>query len=222
MAGGAVVAPTDAEVAALIARASVLPTPILADGADGAGVIDPAVAQLTLGTSLCGRALTARCAEGDVLGGLATLLKGHPGEILVVGGVHAPLSLMGEFMMRACVQLRLGGAVLDGYIRDSDAIRESRFPVYCRGTTPRIQTTGDRGQSRVPVRCGGIDVMPGDLVCADDDGVIFIPWNELDSVLDRAEAKLAKEQRAEEQMALGAGIEALYGEFLESDEESDG
>jgi regulator of RNase E activity RraA len=203
----------------LLARARELPTAILSDAAGGAGVPDPGIAALTPQAELCGRALTAECARGDVLGSMVTLLGGKPGEVLVVGGLDAPLAVLGGFMMRACLQLELGGAVLDGYVRDADEIAESGFPVFCRGATPRIATERNRGRSRVPIRCGGVGVAPGDLVRGDRDGVVFVPWADLPDVLERAEAKAAKEEQALALMRDGAGLEVLYGEYLSGEGE---
>jgi 4-hydroxy-4-methyl-2-oxoglutarate aldolase len=64
-----------------------------------------------------------------------------------------------------------------------------------------------------------VTVDNGDLVRGDSDGVIFVPWAQLREVLDRADAKLAKEAEAAAAIALGGGLELLYGEFLHGDEE---
>lgn len=198
----------------ILARAREIPTAIISDAAGGAGVLDPAIAALDVSHDLCGRALTAECARGDVLASLVTLLTGEPGDVLVVGGLGAPLAILGGFMARAALELELAGVVLDGYVRDAAEIAAGGLPVFCRGATPRVATAGDRGRSRVPIHCGGVPVAPGDLVRGDRDGVVVVPWTEAPDVLDRAEAIVAKERVALAAMEEGAGLEALYGEYL--------
>jgi 4-hydroxy-4-methyl-2-oxoglutarate aldolase len=200
--------------ATLLERAIAIPTAILSDVRDGVGVIDPQIRPLERQMQLSGRARTAACAKGDVLASLRTLLEGGPGEVLVVGGLDSPLACLGAFMTKTCVERGMVGAVLDGYVRDLEEIVTEGFPVFARGATPRIATAGDAGTSQVPISCGGVEVRPGDLIRGDADGVIVIPWQGVDSVLERAEALLEQEAAALARMESGEGIEALYGDYM--------
>lgn len=70
------------------------------------------------------------------------------------------------------------------------------------------------------VRCGGVSVSPGDLIRADTDGVVVIEWADVEAVLDHAESILEKEAHALQQMREGAGLEALYGDYIRIEAES--
>lgn len=100
-----------------------------------------------------------------------------PGEIFVIDARgDASAGVLGDVL---CARIRYRGAVglvTDGAVRDSGAIREMGFPVFCSGAHGGVSSTihwaSDFGQ---PVQCGGVLVLPGDLIMADDDGVVVIP-----------------------------------------------
>jgi len=95
--------------------------------------------------------------------------------------------LMGEIMFTyAKYQKKLGGLVLDGPIRDVDALREMDLPVYATGSTPGGPHKEGPGEINVPIACGGISVNPGDIIVADADGIIVIPLKDAPAVLEAA------------------------------------
>ena len=85
--------------------------------------------------------------------------------------------------------------VLDGLIRDLGEVRDAGFPVYGRGVIPIPGTKSELGALQVPVRCGGVTVSPGDIVVADEDGVVVVPGRRAGEVLAAAQARLASEAR---------------------------
>ncbi len=106
-----------------------------------------------------------------------------PGDVLVIEGIIGCSNFGGQSGMMGLRQQE-AGAIIDGSIRDPDEERRIGFPVWCRGVTPitgkwRIQTVEVNG----PVHIFGVQVHPGDLVCADDAGVAFIPYKQIAKVL---------------------------------------
>jgi 4-hydroxy-4-methyl-2-oxoglutarate aldolase len=176
--------------------------------------MDAAIRPIAVGLEICGTARTAECEQGDVLASLRTLVGGQPGEVLVVGGLNAELACLGAFMAKACRKRGMVGAVLDGYVRDLDDLLELRFPAFCRGAVPQIQTTGRPGRSNVPVAVGGITVDPGDLVRGDSDGIVVIAWSALPEALKAAAEIAERETTASKRMAAGEDISVLYAKYL--------
>ncbi len=147
-----------------------------------------AIKPLVPGTKLVGRAmpvLEADYAEGVGNGPLAGKPFGlmfealdnlQEGEIYLASGGSLNYALWGGLMATRAQHLNAAGAILDGYIRDTDEIRHLGFPVFSQGSFAQDQ--GVRGKVldyRVPIKIGGTLVNPGDLIFADDEGVLIIP-----------------------------------------------
>ncbi|WP_428268193.1 RraA family protein [Haliangium sp.] len=123
------------------------------------------------------------------------------GSVLVIGIADgADVAVWGGLMTAGAVANELGGAVLDGGVRDVTEIRRDYdFPVYARSVSPG--TTVGRYKTldaNVPVQCGGVMVHPGDLIVADLDGVVVVPEQHIEAVLERAteiERKEAEQAR---------------------------
>ena len=139
--------------------------------------------------AVCGPALTVKCRAGDNLTLHAAMDLAEEGDILVVSNEgDDSRSLMGAIMTAyLSVQRKAAGIVLDGPIRDLDELSRWDFPVYATGSTPGGPYKEGPGEINVPVSCGGVTVMPGDLVLADRDGIVVIPAKEAAEILAAAE-----------------------------------
>jgi 4-hydroxy-4-methyl-2-oxoglutarate aldolase len=123
----------------------------------------------------------------------------QPGDVLVVaaGGVR-DYACFGDGTATRMLTKDLAGAVIDGCVRDAAGLRALAFPTFCRGVTARnyhYPAGGDHGAVNVPVVVGGVLVEPGDLVVADDDGVVFVPRVLAADIADIVEPKLAAERQ---------------------------
>lgn len=138
--------------------------------------------------TMVGPALTVKARAGDNLFIHQALDMSQPGDIIVVSNDEDQTrSLMGEIMFTyAQYQRKLGGLVLDGPVRDSDALKEMALPVYATGSTPGGPYKEGPGEINVPIACGGISVNPGDIIVADHDGIIVIPLKDAADVLQAA------------------------------------
>lgn len=138
---------------------------------------------------MVGPALTVKARGGDNLFIHEALDIAQPGDIIVVSNDEDDTrSLMGEVMFTyAQYQRRLGGLVLDGPVRDLEALREMELPVYATSTTPGGPHKEGPGEINVPIACGGVSVNPGDIILGDADGVIVIPLKDALTVLEAAQ-----------------------------------
>lgn len=153
---------------------------------------------------LVGPALTVRTRSGDNLAIYRAFSHCRPGDVLLIDGGGAPdQALMGEIMITYARSIGVVGVVIDGAIRDLRAIKEMNFPVYARSVTHRGPYKNGPGEINVPVSIGGMVVNPGDLIVADDDGLIAIRPSDVAQVVAAARKQQAAE--AEKLAAIAAG-----------------
>ena len=157
-----------------------LPAANIADTMGRSGAMNPRI-RLMSGFQgiMVGPALTVKARAGDNLFLHQALDMAQPGDIIVLSNDEDQTrSLMGEIMFTyAKYQKKLGGLVLDGPIRDVDALREMDLPVYATGSTPGGPHKEGPGEINVPIACGGISVNPG---------IIVIPLKDAPAVLEAA------------------------------------
>ncbi|PVA07522.1 RraA family protein [Thalassorhabdomicrobium marinisediminis] len=146
--------------------------------------------------TLAGSALTVRSRPGDNLFLHKAIDMAEPGDVIVVdAGGDLTNSLMGELMLAHAIRRGIAGFVLNGSIRDIDEIYNENLPVYAAGVTHRGPYKNGPGEINVTISVGGMVVSPGDLVLGDNDGVLSVPYNEMDSVLEAAREKKAREEK---------------------------
>ncbi|MET7691028.1 RraA family protein [Streptomyces sp. NPDC005483] len=142
---------------------------------------------------VAGPAFTVRCPPGDNLMLHAAIHRAPAGSVIVVESGDLDHALAGGNVCAVAQRRGIAGFVLDGLIRDLAEVREAAFPVFARGVIPIPGTK----KAVVPlgggVRCGGVRVEAGDMVVADEEGVVAVPAARRADVLVAARAKLAKE-----------------------------
>lgn len=132
------------------------------------------------------------------------------GSVIVIGleGSDRDVAVWGGLMTAGAYVNNMAGAILDAGVRDVTEIkRDYQFPVYARSISPG--TTVGRYKTEalnVPVQCGGVTVYPGDLIVADLDGVVVVPREHVDEILDRA---IEIEEREAEQTKLIKSAKSL-------------
>lgn len=177
------------------------------------GELDPAIQSMVQGTRLAGRAYTIR-AHPQHGAGVAAASGGAPaGSVIVVdvGQDEGTCALGGTGALAA--QMRgVQGCVTNGRVRDLAEIRDLRFPVYALGGTLRSGRPEGPVATGVPVAVGGQIIHPGDLLVADDDGVLVVPADELPLLADRLATRLAFEREADARVREGVPYaEAVRG-----------
>ncbi|GAA2008022.1 RraA family protein [Catenulispora subtropica] len=185
----------------------------LADLLGGDQVMDIGIRALwTPAPRVAGPAFTVRCPPGDNLMLHAAIYRAEPGSVIVVESGDLTRALAGGNVMRIAQRRGVAGFVLDGTVRDIAEAREAGFGVYGRGVVPIPGDKGVVAPLNEPVRVGGVTVHPGDVVVADEEGIVVVPGDKAPSVFADAAAKQAKEQAQtleEWEAAHRAKIEAL-------------
>jgi regulator of RNase E activity RraA len=157
-------------------------------------VVDPGLRAMVPDVRMAGPALTV-LAAGDHLPVFSALAEAEAGEVLVIATGGGDVAVLGELFATEARRRGLAGIVVDGLCRDVQGLRRLGLPVFARGTIPRSGTAASRAPVRTAIRCGGIDVAPGDVVFADDDGVVIAPPERVAAALEAAEA-IARSERA--------------------------
>jgi len=144
---------------------------------------------------LLGVAFTVKVPEGDNLMFHAAMDLAKPGDVIVIdAGGDTRRAIFGELMVTYCRMRGIAGIVVDGSIRDIDAMsRLTDFPIYARGITPDGPYKNGPGEINTPVVCGGRTVYPGDIVIGDEDGVVFVRPADAEELLKKVEALHANE-----------------------------
>jgi 4-hydroxy-4-methyl-2-oxoglutarate aldolase len=149
------------------------------------GFVDEKIRPLFPGVHVVGTAITVRLSDGDLEPIVPAVDLLQAGDVLVIDhGGRESLACWGELTSLAAKQRGCVGVIVDGAVANSAEIAGHGLPTFARG----VAALGGRrlaqgGGVNVPVQCGGVAVHPGDLVLADDDGVVILPPPRLDDVL---------------------------------------
>ena len=169
---------------------------LASDAADARGVLPPWIATLRPGGAVAGPALVVTVGRDDNRAMRDVRAAAPPpGTVLVVaGGSESRTACMGDLVARELVGLGIAGVVTDGLVRDAAEIRALGLAVWCRGVTPAASRKDGPGQVGGTVTIGGVVVRDGDVVVADDDGVVVWPAAQTDELLAKADAKRAADE----------------------------
>jgi len=156
------------------------------------------------GLQMIGSALTVKTRTVDNLLVHKALDMAQPGDIIVIAAewdTHS--AILGEIMVHMAKKEGLAGYLIDGCIRDSEAIQEIDFPVFAIGVSPRGPYKDGPGEINFPVSCGGVIINPGDIIVGDRDGVVVIPPSEAEIIYQEAKKLLEKEIKILEEVKRG-------------------
>ncbi|MCT9089021.1 RraA family protein [Streptomyces sp. ASQP_92] len=142
---------------------------------------------------VAGPAFTVRCPAGDNLMLHAAIHRAAPGSVVVVESGDLDYALAGGNVCAVAQRRGVAAFVVDGVIRDLAEVRDAGFPVFGRGVLPIPGTKKAVTPLNEPVRCGGVLVHPGDIVVADEEGIVVAPHARREQVLLEARHKAAKE-----------------------------
>lgn len=136
------------------------------------------------------------------------------GDVVVADCASSSAALWGELFSSVALTRGARGAVIDGMVRDVRRMRTLGFPVFASGVRP----TDSLGRLEVheydvALRLRGVDIAPGDLIVADEDGVVVVPAECAGEVVERARAKVGIEGAAMRQIAGGAGIGDVWKQY---------
>lgn len=187
----------------------------ISDGMHKMYTMDGGIRPISPVKKICGPAVTVRISLGDNLMLHKALGLVKPGDVLVVDAQGSTaFSACGGIMMLRMARLGVQGIVVDGAVRDIEDIREIGLPVYARGLSPQGGGKAGPGEINFPVACGGVVVMPGDIILADGNGVVCVPQGEVDAVAAGVQAKLEKEKKSYAEIEAGQLVKGDIDKIL--------
>lgn len=200
-----------ADADAPLARWATYSTATISDGLDRLHAMHADI-RLLCGGGLVGRAFTVETGAGDSASLHRALEFAPPGSVLVVDAAgHRGRAVWGHVLTVAAMERGVSGIVLDGVMRDLGEVRNTGFVACARGTCPAGPHKGFQGRWGQPIQCGGVVVTTGDLVVADEDGVVVVPASRVEEVEQEVLAIQERERRLIEEIRRGRSTAELLG-----------
>ena len=198
---------------------------VICDVLDGLGyrhqALSNAIAGLTDDTVIFGPAFTSigtqvySMPENPLIAQTKVVDQLGEGEIyvLVTRGEYN-CAVFGELFATAVRQRKGAGVLLDAYVRDIKELKKMDFPLFYRGKCP-LTSKGrcEINECQIPVTLDGVTINPGDYIFGDIDGVVIIPKDLIEEVLDRAFALIQDENRVRDGLLSGDSLEKVYTEI---------
>jgi 4-hydroxy-4-methyl-2-oxoglutarate aldolase len=161
---------------------------------------------------IAGSAVTVLSHPGDNIMIHAAVEVCRPGDVMVVVNT-APSThgMFGDLLAGSLMAHGVRGLVIDAGVRDTADLRQMGFPVWSQHVSCQGTVKSTPGSVNVPVVLGGVTVRPGDVVCADDDGVVVVGREDAAWALEQSEARLVKEAATRERLNAGELGVDFYG-----------
>jgi RraA family protein len=180
--------------ASLVQRAAALPAANIGDVVNRMQAMRGGFRAYGGKRAVTGPAFTVRARAGDNLMLHESLDLAQPGDVIVCdAGGDLGTAIMGDIMARYAVTRGIAAIIIDGAVRDLETMAELDLGIWARGATPAGPYKDGPGEIGYPIACGGLVVAPGDLITADQDGVVVIPREDAAEVVAAAEAHARKE-----------------------------
>ena len=159
-------------------------------------VLDPAIHPLWAPMPrVAGPAYPVACPAGDNLMLHVAIHRAPAGSVIVCAAGDSNWAMAGGNVCAWAQQRGIAGFVVDGLIRDLAETRERRFPVFASGVIPIPGVRKTAGLIDVPVVCGGVTVAPGDVVIADEEGIVVLPKARAEAILVQARERADKDAK---------------------------
>ena len=179
--------PTPAQVAAFAG----VETGHVADALGGRAALGPDIRPIVADPArFCGTAVTAFAGAGDIVGFFAALELMQPGDVIVVAADgYRGTAMLGDNMAAMARQMGVAAFVTDGCVRDVAGLKRVGLPIFASGITPDSPTCVGPASAGLPVTLGGRTVASGDIVIGDEDGVVCVPFAQIDAAIAGGETR---------------------------------
>jgi len=176
------------------------------------GLLGTRLRPVYAGARISGPAVTVLSQAGDNLMIHVAQEICQPGDVLVVGLLSPSTDgMFGELLATALRARGVIGIVIDAGVRDVAELTEMQFPAWSRAVSAQGTVKAAAGSVNVPVVVGNGFVHPGDVVVADDDGVVVVPFDEVDVTAARAESRESAEAEKRQELRAGVACADLFG-----------
>ncbi len=201
--------------AALLASFRDAASPQVADSMSRLGAMDSGIRPVWHSHRVIGAALTVWCHAGDNLMIHKAIALARPEDILVIN-THGVVSSapFGELLATSAVKSGIRAVIIDGSVRDVEALEALQLPVYSRGICPGGCNKDGGGEVGAIIACGGVAVRPGDIIVADWDGVTVVPLEDAEDVAKASARKVASEVARMEEIKAGVLVRPEIDEQL--------
>jgi len=180
---------------------------VVSDALGRSGALDARVRPQWPGARCVGTAVTARTVGHDLSAVFAAIEQAGPGDVIVASGPGGgATAFWGENASLLAQRAGCAGSVLDAPCRDVAAHARLRYPLFAVGAAAAGGVFGERGAVQVSVSVGGVVVSPGDVIVADENGVVVVPAAELAGVVEALPALLERERAVQADIAAGLGL----------------
>ena len=194
-----------------LAQWATIPPAIAGDVMNRQNVMAGRISPLSPGMTMAGQARTVAVLAGDNAALHEVIGRLRPNEVLVIDAANYDDRAVWGGILNTRAKLRdINGVVLDGAARDAAEVREMGLPVYLSALSPAGPHKGWGGSIDDRISCGGVAVMPGDVILGDDDGVTVVPLARADAVLTASLARIAYEEDILNKLASGADVSGLF------------
>jgi len=170
-------------------------SPQVADSMSRLGAMDSGIRPVWHSQRVIGAAITVWCHAGDNL------------------MIHKAIAF-GELLATSAVKSGIRAVIIDGSVRDVEALEALQLPVYSRGVCPGGCNKDGGGEVGAIIACGGVAVRPGDIIVADWDGVTVVPLEDAEAVAKAAVRKVASEAARMEEIRAGVLVRPEIDEHL--------
>ena len=176
------------------------------------GYVGPHITPIQQDARIAGSAITVLGQPGDNIMIHAAVETCRPGDVLVVVNT-APSThgMFGDLLATSLIARGVRGLVIDAGVRDTMDLRAMGFPVWSQHVSCQGTVKNTPGSVNVPVVLGGVTVQPGDVVCADDDGVVVVERSEAAWALEQSQERLGKEAAMRTRLESGELGVDIYG-----------